>query len=283
VVGTAREPGTSDLVCDLLDTESIARAIEDAAPDLVVNLAGISSVGLAARSPARTFEVNAIGVQNLLEALQRRGQAVQVICISSGYVYGVVPEDELPVSEDRPPFPIDTYATSKASMELICGQYARSQELRIAVVRAFNTVGPGQPDSFAVSSFARQVAEAEHRGLDGLALRAGNLSAVRDFTDARDVVRAFLSIGAQGLVGTFNVCSGRPVELESIITDCLQMATPLDLRVEVDRSRLRRADIPANYGSAERLRQATGWEPEIPLERSVEDTLGWWRDRVSAE
>jgi GDP-4-dehydro-6-deoxy-D-mannose reductase len=281
VVGTSRRPGETDLVCDVLDPRSIERALEAASPDAVLNLAGAASVAASFRDPAATFEVNAIGTLNLLEAAARVAPSAHVVSVSSGEVYGRVPESELPVTEQCSPRPVSPYGTSKGSMELICDQYRRTTELDVAIVRAFNHTGPGQSDAFAASTFARQVAEAERDGQDVVTLRTGNLDVERDFSDVRDVVGAYRAIVDSGLTGTFNACSGRPTPLRQIV-DLLEAETPLPIEREVDRDRLRPGEPAVLYGSAQRLQEATGWRPEIPLRKTVADLLGWWRERAVA-
>jgi GDP-4-dehydro-6-deoxy-D-mannose reductase len=166
VIRAGRRVGRVDLACDVLDQSSLERALRDARPDMVANLAGSPSVAAGWRDPARAFELNAIGTLNLLEAAAEACPDAHLMCVSSGEVYGEVPRGELPVGEARLPDPLSPYAASKAAMELICGQYTKTRGLRIAVVRAFNHLGPGQSDTFAASSFARQIAEAERDGLE---------------------------------------------------------------------------------------------------------------------
>jgi GDP-4-dehydro-6-deoxy-D-mannose reductase len=148
------------------------------------------------------------------------------------------------------------------------------------VMRAFNHLGPGQSDAFAASNFARQIAGAEAAGAGELELKTGDLSPVRDFTDVRDVVRAYVLAARSGLAGIFNVCSGKGVGLETVV-GLLNDRTAIPVQVEVDQSRLRPAEAPRVWGSFDRLREETGWAPEIPLERTLDDLLGWWRGKVA--
>jgi GDP-4-dehydro-6-deoxy-D-mannose reductase len=281
VVGTSRSGG-EDLVCDLLDPGSIEGALSESSPAVVVNLAGEASVSRSWRDPAGTFLANAIGTLNLLEAVSSRAPDAHVLCISSGEVYGGVPEDEQPVTEGSPVRPLSPYGTSKASMELICGQYVASRDLRMLVVRAFNHFGPGQSDAFVASDFARQVALAEREGADEVVLGVGNIEARRDFTDVRDMARAYLGAVQGGLTGTYNACSGTAVAIRTLI-DLIGQATELPIRVEVEPNSLRSGDQPVLYGSAERLRGEIDWAPEIPPERTVADLLDWWRAKLGDE
>lgn len=272
----ARIPGAADHEVDLLDPASIASALSESRLDTVVNLAGAASVGRSWADPGAAFEINASGVLNLLDAVAEIIPEAHVVCVSSGEVYGAVGEVELPLTEQHPARPANPYATSKAAMELICDQYARTAGIRIAIMRSFNHLGPGQSDAFAASSFARQIAVAECEERDRVELRTGDLSPERDFSDVRDVVRAYVLAVERGLSGIYNVSSGRAVKLEDLVAELAAQAQ-LEVDVEVDDSRLRPAEAPRVFGAFDRLRDATGWRPEIPLDRTLGDLLEWWR------
>lgn len=282
VVRSARTAGAGDVACDLMDPESVRSAVRQVDPATIVNLAGASSVGESWDEPVRAFEANAIGTLNLLRAVGEHASAAHVVCISSGEAYGAPGPEKLPVDEGTPLLPINPYGASKAAMEVICGQYARASGLRIAVVRAFNHLGPGQSPRFAASSFARQIAEAETAGNDEVTLQVGNLSPERDFTDVRDMVAAYLGIVERGLVGVFNACSGRPTAIGRLV-EYLRAATPMNVHVKTDEARMRIAETDVNYGSAAKLEEATGWEATIPLDRTLSDLLGWWRQELVRE
>jgi GDP-4-dehydro-6-deoxy-D-mannose reductase len=281
VVGASRRPSGDDLACDLLEPDSIAAALDDVRPQAVVNLAGAASVGASWKRPAETFSVNAGGVLNLLDALATASFDAHLVCVSSGEVYGAAGAERLPLDEEQPLLPGSPYASSKAAMEILCGQYARSHPMRIAVVRSFNQLGPGQAPEFVASALARQVAAAELRGEDAVTLAVGNLAAARDFTDVRDGARAYLAIVEGGVTGTYNLCSGRPMKISSLI-EMMREATPLALDAAPDPALARPVDAPVVYGSPERLREATGWSPEVPLQRTVADLVEWWRSQLSA-
>jgi GDP-4-dehydro-6-deoxy-D-mannose reductase len=280
VVTAARRPGAADLVCDLLEPETIEAALGKCRPDAVVNLAGVASVGWSWNHPAAAFAVNAAGALNLLEAVAGAAPEAHVTCVSSGEVYGAPADEELPLGESARLRPVNPYGTSKAAMELACGQYGRSGGLRIAVMRAFNHLGPGQSDAFAASSFARQIATAEAEGRDRVELRTGDLSPERDFSDVRDVVDAYRLAVERELTGTFNVCSGRATRLEALVSE-LGAHARVEVEVRLDETRLRPAEAPRVFGSYGRLREATGWEPQIPLDRTLGDLLDWWRERLA--
>jgi len=280
VMTAARRPGAAELVCDLLEPETIESALGASRPDAVVNLAGVASVGWSWREPATVFSINAAGALYLLEAVAGVAPEAHVTCVSSGEVYGAPAEKELPLREQSPVLPVNPYGTSKAALELVCGQYARSGGLRIAVLRSFNHLGPGQSDAFAASSFARQIATAESDGLERFELHTGDLSPERDFSDVRDAVRAYVLVLERELSGTFNVCSGRATRLETLVAE-LRSHARVEVEVGVEAARLRPSEAPRIYGSYERLREATGWSPQIPLGRTLGELLDWWRGRLA--
>jgi GDP-4-dehydro-6-deoxy-D-mannose reductase len=200
-----------------------------------------------------------------------------VLAAGSGEQYGPVPEERLPVSEDEPFRPQNPYAVSKAAADLLAGFYADAHGLRVVRTRAFNHAGPGQSDAYVVSAFARQIADAERGGSGELLLETGNLAPRRDFCDVRDVVRAYWLAVERGEPAIYNVCSGVSVPVADILA---RLAAHTELRVEqrTDPSRLRKHEVMDIRGSHERLSGATGWQPEIPLDRTLADTLDWWRN-----
>lgn len=279
VVAASRQGGET-LPCDLLDPASIEACLAEAAPDLVVNAAGAASVGRSWEQPAETFAANATGVLNLLEAVAAQAPTAHVLCLSSADVYGVREEHELPLGEDLEPRPVTPYGASKAAMEVVCGQCARSRGLRIAVVRAFNLVGPGQSPRYAVPGFARRIAAAEREGGE-VELALGNGDAVRDFVDVRDGARALLALSRGGLQGTFNLCSGRGATIAELAAQ-LAAAAQVPVVVRRDPGLERPADPPALVGDPARLREAAGFAAQIPLARTLGDLLDSWRQGAPA-
>jgi GDP-4-dehydro-6-deoxy-D-mannose reductase len=280
VLAAGREPGAGELRCDLLDPASVDSCVETAGPDLVVNMAGAASVAASWERPGEAFAVNAGGVLNLLEAVARHAPAAHLLCVSSAEVYGEPSEEKLPFGEELALEPVTPYGASKAAMEVLCDSYARGRGLRIATIRAFNQLGPGQSPTFVASGFARQIAAAEAAGADRVELAVGNLAAARDFTDVRDTARAFVAVSQQRLTGAYNLCSGAPLKLEALVEE-MAKATPLPLEVVPDPSLTRPADPSVVYGNPARLREAIGWAPEIPLSQSVADLLDWWRAELA--
>ena len=252
------------------------RLVGSTAPSAFFHLAAFSSPSLSWERPAETLLKNVEMTLNVLEAARHEAPAAPVVLIGSGQIYGE--PDVLPVNEDSPLRPGNPYAVSKASCDMLGRQYADSYGMRVMRMRPFNHAGPGQSEEYVVSSLARQIAEAEIAGRGECVLRTGNPESARDFTDVRDVVRAY-ALAAEIGPGAFNVCSGSATSVAELV-ELASAEARVAVRHEVDPSRLRAHDAPGLYGSHERLTAACGWRPEIPLEQTVRDTLDWWRERL---
>jgi GDP-4-dehydro-6-deoxy-D-mannose reductase len=255
VVGPARA------ACDLRDAGAARAAIAAARPQVVYHLAARAHVGESWRDPGGTLSDNVLMTFNVLEAVRTQAPDAVVVAVASGEIYGT--PEQLPIDEAAPLRPQNPYAVSKASADLLAGFYADAHGLRVIRARAFNHAGPGQDPSFAISSFARQAAEDAER------IVTGNPATRRDYTDVRDVVRAYRLLAERGEAGVFNVCSGRATSTAELVAM---------LGRECDGAEPRPNEVMELRGSYERLRAATGWEPEIPLAQTVQDTLTWWRD-----
>ena len=259
---------------DLLDADAVRRALADARPESVFHLAAHASVGRSWEEPATVLRDNLAMTVNVLEALRLEAPDAVAVVMSSGEIYG--PPARLPVDESAPLRPQNPYAVSKAACDLLAGQYADSQGLRVIRMRAFNQAGPGQSDDYVIGTVTRQVAEAEAAG--GGEVRTGNTELARDYTDVRDTVRAY--VAATGLpADAYNVCSGRSATVQEIIEHATRAAR-VEIRHEIDPERVRAHDVPEVRGSAQRLAKASGWSPAIPLEQTVADALDYWRERL---
>jgi len=288
VVGTVL-PGTQtenlvavaqDLVtlpCDLTEPGAATRVLAETRPDRVFHLAGASVVGTSWARRADVLRTNLDGIFQLLEGL--RAHPAPCLLISSGEVYGSVPEGAQPISEEYPVSPVSPYALSKACQELYAGYYARAEGLPVVVVRAFNHVGPRQAPGFVWSDIARQVAAIE-KGLCPPVVEIGTVTTRRDFTDVRDMVRAYWLLLDRAAPGeTYNAASGRATTIREVLDGLLALAGgPIQVRVSAER--VRPVDLPLLLGDAGRLRALTGWAPRIPLEQSLADVLADWRQRV---
>ena len=267
-------PPRADL--DLLDADAVRRAVADAQPESAFHLGALASVGRSWQDARATLVGNLEMTLNVLEAVRAEAPAARVLHAGSAEVYGR--PDRLPVDEDAALRPQNPYATSKAASDLLAGQYTDTHAVRVVRTRAFNHAGPGQSDDYVIGTLTRQVAEAEARGANELVVRTGNPDSRRDFTDVRDVVRAYAA-AVELDPGVYNVASGRTASVRELI-ELLASATDVRLRHEVDPERVRPNDVSEVRGSAERLAEASGWAPAIPLEQTVADAIDYWRERL---
>ena len=268
------------LVGDLRDRAFVFAALEACRPDVVLHLAAQSSVDESWRDAAATVVNNVAGQANLLDAVYQHCPHARVLVVGSADEYGLVRPDEVPVDEQQPLRPNNPYAISKVAQDMQALQYGLGRGLAVVRVRPFNHTGPGQRADFVASAFARQVASVE-AGLQPPVVRVGNLDAQRDFTDVRDTVRAHWLAATQGTPGdVYNIASGRATSVRSLLDSLINLAR-VDVRVEVDSTRLRPSDVPILLGSAAKLTRETGWTPTIPLERTLSDLLDYWRDDIS--
>jgi len=250
--------------------------ITEAEPEVVYHLAALTHVGRSWEEPAETFRVNVLGTIELLEAVRRLDPMPRVVLISSAEVYGA--GDGSVIEEGAPFMPVTPYAASKVAAE-ICGLQAfLGREIGVIRARPFNHIGPGQAEFFVVSALAKRIVEAEMSGEH--AIRVGNLSAERDFTDVRDVVRAYRQLAISGLSGeAYNVCSGYTRSVQEIF-DALRARSVAPIEARIDETLFRPVDVERIVGSARKLEGLTGWRPEIDLERTVDDVLAAWRQRL---
>jgi GDP-4-dehydro-6-deoxy-D-mannose reductase len=279
VVALSRSGGGDGVAVDLRDAGAARAAIAAAAPDVVYHLAALAHVGRSWADPAVTLAHNQAVDLGVLEAVRAEAPGAVLVAVSSGEVYG--PPESLPVDETAPLRPQNPYAVSKAAGDLLAGFYADAHGMRAVRPRAFNHAGPGQPPLYALASFTRQVAAGLEAGDDPIRLVTGNPDARRDFTDVRDVVRAYRLLAEAAEPGVFNVCSGRSAAPRELVPVLAEIAG-VEIRHEVDAALVRAHEVMEVRGSPERLRAATGWEPEIPLETTLADTVAWWRAEIRA-
>ncbi len=250
--------------------------ITEASPEVIYHLAALTHVGRSWEEPAETFRVNVLGTIELLEAVRRLDPMPRVVLISSAEVYGA--GDGSVIDEEAPFLPVTPYAASKVATE-ICGLQAfLGREIGVVRARPFNHIGPGQAEFFVVSALAKRIVEAEMSG--DHAIRVGNLSAERDFTDVRDVVRAYRDLAISGMPGeAYNVCSGFTRSVEEIF-DALRSRAIVPIEARIDETLFRPVDVERIVGTAKKLELLSGWQPRIELEQTVEDVLDAWRRRL---
>jgi GDP-4-dehydro-6-deoxy-D-mannose reductase len=270
---------SSGLGVDLLDAAAVREAVRKAAPDVVHHLAARAHVGESWREPEAYLRENAAMAFHLLDAVREEAPGVPVVVASSSEVYG--PPARLPVDESAPLRPQNPYAVSKASADLLAGFFADAHGLRVLRARAFNHAGPGQEPIYAIASFARQIAAGLVAGEDPVRVVTGNPDARRDYTDVRDVVRAYRALADAAEPGVYNVCSGRTASAAELVA-ALGHAAGVEVDHVVDPSLRRANEVMEVRGSSARLHAATGWEPRIPLEQTLADTVAWWTEEIRA-
>jgi GDP-4-dehydro-6-deoxy-D-mannose reductase len=266
-------------VLDLRDPQAVRDLLEHIKPDQIYHLAGQSYVPRSFEDPWETLDNNIRGTLNLLMAIHDLKLSTRFLNIGSADIYGAASADQLPLTEQSAFLPGSPYSVSKIAQDMLAFQYFNAYKLHTVRVRPFNHIGTGQNMRFAASDWASQIAEAE-LGRREPVVYVGNLSAARDFTDVRDVVRAYVMAAELGRGGdVFNVCSGTPRTMQSIL-DTLVSLSRVKIEVKVDQERFRPVDIPSLYGDYSLLHERTGWRPEFSIEQTLNDVLDEWRQRV---
>lgn len=269
-------PNTKVFDLDILDKDAIVALLFELRPDYIFHLAAQSSVGLAWKNPGLTVDVNIKGSLNVMDAIRELFYKPRVLLIGSGEEYGHIRAGETPITEENALRPGNIYAATKVCQNMIANIYSKAYDLELMMVRAFNHIGPGQASMFVVSDFCKQVAEIE-KGLRAPVMKVGNLAAKRDFTDVRDVVKAYILLIQMGIPGeTYNVGRGNAKEIQEILNLIVSMSRA-EIKVEIDSNKIRPVDVPIIEADITKLNQLTGWKPLIPLEQTIQETLDYWR------
>ena len=285
VVGT-RLPGEGDRqdeanveVLNLLDFDSIVTVIEKHRPEYIFNFGIQSSVDYAWKHPGETVEINVNGTLNLFEAIRKTNMNPVVILVGAGEEYGRVDFRNLPAHEDIALAPGNIYAATMACQSMMAQIYHKAYGLQLVVARTFNIIGPGQSEHFAISNFCKQAVHME-LGLAEPVFKIGNPNIRRDFTDIRDVVRAYWMLAQKGTAGEiYNVGSGNAVSIHQVL-DCIRKQLPFSTKLVVERERIRPVDTPMIVGNIEKLQRDVNWSAEISLEQTVCDMLYHWRKKL---
>jgi len=275
-------PGTTGTPVDITHADAMAALIGDVAPDAIFHLAGAASVGQSFGDPEGTWKVNVEGTRGVLEGMRRSAPDARMVIALSGEEYGRVALNDLPVTEDTPLNPLSPYAESKAAADDLCAEYQREFGLAVLRLRAFNQLGPGQDPRFVLPSICKQIADSEMAGDTVCHLRLGNTDTRRDFLDVRDVVHAYrLLIEAGDPAQTYLAGQGRSESIRELVDIAVSLAR-VPVEVVTDPSRIREGEQPDLYAEPRALKEL-GWAPRIPIERSISDTLDYWRDRAHME
>jgi len=264
--------------CDLRDASSVKRVLEEVQPQEIYHLAAQSFVPTSWKAPAETLSTNVVGEVNLFEAVLSLKLDAAIQVAGSSEEYGMVFERELPITEENQLRPLSPYAVSKVAQDLLAYQYFMSYGLRVVRTRAFNHTGPRRADVFVTSNFARQIADIE-AGRHEPVIKVGNLKARRDFSDVRDIVRAYrLSVRKCTAGEVYNICSGVARSVQEVLDTLLGLSTT-KISVQEDPARLRPSDAPVLLGDCAKFKLETGWEPQIPFEQTMRDLLDYWRGK----
>ena len=267
---------------DIRDEDQIKDLVTRTAPDIVINLASITTVRESFENPQETYMIGFWGTLNLLKSLKKTGFKGKMLQIGSSEVYGFPLPEQLPISESEPLRPMSPYAVNKAAIEALCYQWSQTGSFEILMTRSFTHIGPGQSDRFAISNFAKQIAEIKLGNREPM-LHVGDLEATRDYTDVRDVVMAYDLIIQKGTNGgIYNVCSGKERSTK-LMLDKLIAISGLSVSVSQDMSRVRASEQRRVCGNNEKLVRDTGWHQSIALDRTLSDILSYWEMNCEAD
>jgi len=264
---------------DIRDAASMISVVNDHLPDFIFHLAAQSFVPMSWKAPSETLTTNIIGTTNILEAVRHSRCTPVVMVAGTSEEYGLVRSDEVPIRETNLLRPQSPYGVSKVACDLLAQQYWRSYKIKTVVTRAFNHTGPRRGEVFVSSNFAKQLVEIEKGKRESISV--GNLQAIRDFSDVRDIVRAYWLAATEGEFGqVYNICSGSAIPIEELLLKLVNLTKVVPKAIKEDLMRMRPSDVPLLVGDCCKFKERTDWEPQIPLERTLEDLLNYWRERV---
>jgi GDP-4-dehydro-6-deoxy-D-mannose reductase len=266
---------------DLLHTDDVQNVIYQFQPDYIIHLASFSSVSFSWKNPILSFQNNTNIFLNILEAIRLNNIPTRVLSIGSSEEYGNVDERDIPLREEQVVKPVSPYAVARVSQEMLSRVYMDGYGINIVMTRSFNHIGPGQHDIFVIPSFAKQLVEGSQQKQSIIKLRTGDLSIIRDFLDVRDVVKAYYMLLKKGRSGeVYNVCSGRGISLSEILA---MMANKLHVECETitDMRLVRPKENMIITGSNQKIKNETGWSPEIDLGTAIDDILSDWQERLN--
>jgi len=268
---------------DMRDLHSLIVTVDESRPDYIFHLASQSFVPMSWKAPADTLDTNITGTVHLFEAVRKSRLDPKIQVAGSSEEYGLVHPDEVPITEKNQLRPLSPYGVSKVATDLLAFQYFRSYGLKTVITRAFNHTGPRRGEVFVTSNFAKQIAEIE-LGLREPVIMVGNLDAQRDFTDVRDVVRAYwLALQKCPPGEQYNICSEKARRIKDVLDLLLSLSRKKKIAVREDPARMRPSDVEVLLGDCSKFKKATGWKPEIPFKQTMGDLLDFWRQRLAAK
>lgn len=265
----------SVVIMDIMDYSDVLDKIRTFQPDAIVNMAGQANVGLSWTKPQLTFQLNTVGFINIAEAAYQINPNIKIVAMGSSDEYGNLKEKGVDVSEDVPINPMNPYAISKQSQELMAQLYVNNRGMNICMIRQFNLGGAGQSKGFMISDFASGIVEIETGKKEYLSV--GNLESARDFTHVKDACRAIRLIVEKGHAGeVYNICSGKTYKAQEVLDRLISMSEKY-IEVRQDSTRMRPSDTPVICGNHAKLTNHTGWLPELSLDKILVDALEYWR------
>ena len=264
---------------DIRDSTSMREILKEVRPDRIFHLAAQSFVLTSWKLPMEVLETNIMGQLNLLEGVRSLGLDPLIHIAGSSEEYGLVQPEDLPLKEETPLRPLSPYGVSKVVQDLLGFQYFKSYGMRIIRTRGFNHTGPRRGSVFVTSDFAHQISLIEKKRIKPV-IRVGNLEAVRDFTDVRDMMRGYWLALEKGEPGeVYNIASGKGIKIREVL-DCLLKLSGVEVKIEEDPEKMRPSDVPILIGDSHKFREKSGWRPEIPFEKTLRDILDYWRERI---
>lgn len=266
--------------CDLVNSGSVFNIIREIKPDYLYHLAGGSSVTLSWGAPFSSVNNNIVATLNILEALRSvDNKETKILLVCSSEEYGLVSEEDIPIKEETPLKPVSPYAVTKATVDMFGSQYYSSYGIKVIRIRAFNHTGPRRDEAYALSNFAKQIAEVE-KGIKGNKIYVGNLSAIRDYSDVRDVVRGYkLAMERCEPGDVYNLCSSKGYKIRDLL-EMLIGLSKLHTEIVQNEERIRPVDLPIIVGDNSKFAKITSWKPQISIEQTLQDLLNYWRKRL---
>lgn len=262
---------------NLLNVENVNDVIKNIKPDMIFHLAGQSAVGLSWQKPVLTIDVNVNGTLNLLEAVKNNNINPKILIVGSSDQYGIIKPEDCPIKETQMQIPQSPYGISKKTQEELGKLYVKAYKMNIIFVRAFNHIGAGQGENFVVPDFASKIVKIEKGAIP--VLKVGNLDTLRDFTDVRDIVRGYVMLLENGKIGeSYNIGSGNVIKVKDILKKLISLSYK-EIKVEIDKEKFRPVDVPIVQCDNSKIKEDTGWKPEISIDETLKDVLEYWRGK----
>ncbi len=262
---------------NLLNVENVNDVIKNIKPDMIFHLAGQSAVGLSWQKPVLTIDVNVNGTLNLLEAVKNNNTNPKILIVGSSDQYGIIKPEDCPIKETQMQIPQSPYGISKKTQEELGKLYVKAYKMNIIFVRAFNHIGAGQGENFVVPDFASKIVKIEKGAIP--VLKVGNLDTLRDFTDVRDIVRGYVMLLENGKIGeSYNIGSGNVIKVKDILKKLISLSYK-EIKVEIDKEKFRPVDVPIVQCDNSKIKEDTGWKPEISIDETLKDVLEYWRGK----